>query len=118
MAAMMVLPPGLLSTMTCCFQRSASFCPRARANPSALPPGAKDTMRRTGRVGQLEVCAAAFRTPAPQRTSVASLDVIDTMDFLYLLIKDQCSVEPRAAAFNWRCVRWRFTDRQVRPRTP
>ena len=51
------LAPGLFSTTTGCFQRSASLGWRARARMSMPVPGVKGTTRVTGREGK--DCAAA-----------------------------------------------------------
>ena len=48
---MTVLPPGRLSTSTCCFQASVSFVPTRRATVLVLPPGLYGTMKRIGLVG-------------------------------------------------------------------
>ena len=50
-APMLPPPPGRLSTIIRCGQRSLRPCAKMRANASKLPPGAAGTTMRTGRVG-------------------------------------------------------------------
>src|SRR6185295_10278606 len=59
---MVVLPPGRLSTTTCCPHASVSCCPRRRAVKVVLPPGAYGVMKRIGLLGYS--CCAAAAGPA------------------------------------------------------
>src|SRR5450759_2503449 len=51
-AAMVPPAPGRLSTTTCCFQFSVSFCAMKRAVISGTPPGVKPTTMRIGLPGK------------------------------------------------------------------
>src|SRR3989304_2988951 len=44
--------PGRLSTTTCCFQLSASFCEIRRVETSGVLPGVKPTTMRIGLLGK------------------------------------------------------------------
>jgi hypothetical protein len=48
---MLPFAPARLSTMTCCFHRSLSFCPTVRVAMSTPPPGANGTIARIGLLG-------------------------------------------------------------------
>jgi hypothetical protein len=56
--AIIVAPPGRLSTTTCCFHVSPSFCATTRPTRSNVPPAANGTTTRTGRTGKSSAAAA------------------------------------------------------------
>src|SRR5688500_5553069 len=56
-AARLPPAPGRFSITACWPQRSASFCPRARARMSLGPPGVKPMTKRTGLPGNEIGCA-------------------------------------------------------------
>jgi hypothetical protein len=64
--AMLPAAPGLLSTKTFCPRVLESSAAVERATISELPPGAKGTTKRMGRVGQAS-CASAVAGSRPDR---------------------------------------------------
>src|SRR5438309_11104546 len=91
------LAPGRLSTITGCFNVSASDCPTVLATMSTAPPAAYGTMILIGRFGYDCACAVNGAIRTVDNSSARSAFPIDAAQFLDMSSSSgYCLTEPEA----------------------